>query len=291
MASLAAARASVLAANRWRLVQPFLLAAWLTVLLLGLVSVRPEWFTAADPYRLDPIHRLLPPGAEYPLGTDEMGRSIYARIVYGARLTVSLALLTVALAATVGTLIGVIAAYYGRWVDEVAMRVTDVFLAFPPLILAMAIVASLGQSLFNSMLGLSGVWWAQYARFVRAQVMDVKVREFVVGAQATGVGRLRLLIRHVLPNAVTPVLVKASVDIGSTMLMLAGLSFMGLGAKPPIPEWGAMITTGRTYFLDYWWVPTFPGLAIFVSVVVFNIIGDWVRDITDPRSASRASRG
>jgi peptide/nickel transport system permease protein len=264
---------------------PLVAGAIVVVGLLVVMSARPGWFTDRDPYRIDPIERLKAPSTANPFGTDEMGRDIYTRIVHGTHLTLGLAALVVALSTIVGTAIGLFAGYCGRWVDEVVMRVTDVFLAFPPLILAMAIVASLGQSMLNSVLGVSGIWWAQYARLVRTRVLELKEQEFVLGARALGSGHARLLMRHVVPNGLAPVIVKASIDLGLAILMLSALSFMGLGAKPPIPEWGAMITTGRNYFLDYWWVPTFPGLAIFVTVLAFNLLGDWVRDVLDPRSA------
>lgn len=264
---------------------PLVVAALLVVGLLVVVSLRPGWFTSRDPYRINPIERLKPPGAAYVLGTDETGRDIYTRIVYGAHLTLGLAVLAVALAGLAGTAIGLVAGYYGRWLDEAVMRVTDIFLAFPPLILAMAIVAALGQSLFNSVLGVSGIWWAQYARLVRSRVREITEQEYAVSARALGAGHVRLILHHVIPNGLAPVIVKASIDLGLAILMLSALSFMGLGAKPPIPEWGAMITTGRNYFLDYWWVPTFPGLAIFVTVLAFNVLGDWIRDLLDPRTA------
>ncbi len=264
---------------------PLVALALLVVGLLVVVSLRPGWFTERDAYRINPIERLKAPSAIYPLGTDEMGRDIYTRIVHGAHLTLGVAVLAVAIACVAGTAIGLGAGYHGGWVDGAVMRVTDIFLAFPPLILAMAIVASLGQSMFNSVLGVSGIWWAQYARLVRARVLEIKEQEYVLSARALGGGHARILARHVIPNGLAPVIVKASIDLGLAILMLSALSFMGLGAKPPIPEWGAMITTGRNYFLDYWWVATFPGLAIFVTVLAFNVLGDWIRDVLDPRTA------
>jgi len=258
--------------------------AIIVLLLLIVVSLEPRWFTGRDPYRLDPVNRLLAPSTSYLLGTDEMGRDIYARIVYGTRLTLGAAVVAVALAALVGGAAGLIAGYAGGWLDEIIMRTTDVFLAFPPLVLAMAVVAALGQDLVNSVLGLAGIWWAQYARLMRSRVLEIKALEYVLSARATGLGRARILIRHVAPNGLAPLTVKASIDMGLVVIMLSALSFMGLGAKPPVPEWGAMITTGRKYLLDYWWVPTFPGFAIFVSVLAFNLLGDWIRDLMDPRT-------
>lgn len=260
-------------------------ASLMVIGVLVVVSIQPRWFAPRDPYRIDPVNRLKPPGATHFLGTDETGRDIYTRIIHGARLTLGLAVLTVVIAGLVGTGIGVAAGYHGRWLDAVIMRVTDIFLAFPPLILAMAIVAALGQSMLNSVLGVSGIWWSQYARLVRSRVLEIREQEYIIGARALGVGHVRMLVRHVIPNGLAPVIVKASLDLGLVILMLAALSFMGLGAKPPIPEWGAMITTGRNYFLDYWWVATFPGLAIFITVLAFNLVGDWIRDVLDPRMA------
>lgn len=264
---------------------PLVVLALLVVGLLVVVSLRPGWFTERDAYRINPIERLKAPSAIYPMGTDEMGRDIYTRIVHGAHLTLGVAVLAVAIACVAGTAIGLGAGYHGGWVDGAVMRVTDIFLAFPPLILAMAIVASLGQSMFNSVLGVSGVWWAQYARLVRSRVLEIKEQEYVLSVRALGAGHARIMVRHVIPNGLATVIVKASIDLGLAILMLSALSFMGLGAKPPIPEWGAMITTGRNYFLDYWWVATFPGLAIFLTVLAFNLLGDWIRDLLDPRTA------
>ncbi len=211
----------------------------LVILLLLVVSLDPRWFTARDPYRLDPVNRLLPPSATYLLGTDEMGRDIYTRIVYGTRLTLGAAVLAVTLATVAGGLVGLLAGYAGGWFDEVVMRTTDVFLAFPPLVLAMAIVAALGQDLVNSVLALAGIWWAQYARLMRSRVLEIKAQEYVLGARATGVGRPRILFRHIAPSCPALLTVKASIDMGLVVIMLSALSFTGLGAKPLIPERGA----------------------------------------------------
>ena len=195
-----------------------------------------------------------------------------------------LTLFAIGLCLFIGLLIGSVAGLAGGWVDTLLMRVTDIFLAFPQLILAMAIVAALGPGMIHAMIGISLAWWSQYARIVRSQIMVVSEREYVAAAVALGQRPYVIVLRHMLPNAMTPVLVKASLDLGLIMLNLAGLSFIGLGASPPTPEWGAMIAGGRNLLLDYPWVPTFPGLAIFTTVMAFNFVADWLRDISDPRS-------
>ena len=245
----------------------------------------PGLLTSADPYSLNPIERLQPPSARHWFGTDENGRDILTRIIYGARITVGLTFLAIGLCLLLGLTIGSIAGLVGGgWVDTFLTRVTDIFLAFPQLILAMAVVAALGPGMVHAMIGISLAWWSQYARIVRSQIVMVKEREYVAAAVSLGQRPHIIVLRHMLPNAMTPVLVKAFLDLGLIMLNLAGLSFIGLGASPPTPEWGAMIADGRNLLLGYPWVPTFPGLAIFVTVMAFNFVGDRLRDLTDPRS-------
>lgn len=185
-----------------------------------------------------------------------------------------------------GTLFGAISGLYGGTIDRMMMRVVDVFLAFPYLILAMGIAALLGRSLDNAIIGLALVWWAQYARLVRNQVLSLRELSYVTSARALGARQARIMLRHILPNATTPIFVKASLDMGQAILATASLSFIGLGAAPPSPEWGAMITESRSYILDAWWLPTFPGVGIFLAVLGFNMLGDNMRDLVDPRSGS-----
>lgn len=267
----------------WRRNAPSICGAGV-VLMLGLAAVFPGLLASADPYELLGERRLLGPSSLNWFGTDELGRDLFARVVYGARLSLSSALLVVILATAIGTLLGAVAAYAGRLADELIMRTVDITISFPPLVMAMALVAALGPSLENAALALALIWWPQYARLVRGQVLSVSQVAFVEAAVAGGLTPWRILWRHILPNCWGPLAVKCTLDIGYVILLLAALSFIGLGAKPPIPEWGALITTGRQYVLDYWWYPTFPGIAIFLSVMGFNLMGDGLRDVLDQQS-------
>lgn len=254
------------------------------ILLLATVAAAPGLFTSRDPNAIDFRARLLPPSADHPLGTDENGRDLWARVVYGTRPTLGAAGALICLAASVGSLAGLVIGYAGRRADEVLMRVTELFLAFPQVIWALAVASVMGRGLLPCVLALGVTWWAQYARLMRAQVLVYREKEFILTARALGQGYWRILLRHLLPNCLSPVLVKATIDLSLAILLLAALSFLGVGAQPPLPEWGAMVTIGRKYLLDYWWYATFPGLAIFVSVLAFNVLGERLRDVLDPTS-------
>jgi peptide/nickel transport system permease protein len=245
--------------------------------LLGVAVLAPAALTSHDPYVMRPEQRLQHPDPVHWFGTDEFGRDVFTRVVYGARPSIGLALLVVALSSIFGGVVGLIAGYAGSAVEAAAMRVVDVFLAFPQLILAIAIAAALGQGVVSVVLGLAGVWWAQYARLMRAEVATVKSREFMVAAQALGARPARMLAYHVMPNCLTPLFVKIVLDFGLAILFVAALSFIGLGVKPPMPEWGAMVTSGRSYLIGYWWVPTFPGQAIFLAAISINILANELR--------------
>jgi peptide/nickel transport system permease protein len=256
--------------------------------IIAVVSISPSLFSRQNPYELRPLERLKAPSFEHWCGTDENGRDVFTRILYGARITVGLTFLSIFVSLAIGVVVGLIAGYVGGIIEDILMRLVDIMLAFPQLILAMAIVAALGQSMTNAMIGISLAWWAQYARIMHAEVKSVKNQPYITASIALGRHPIWILSRHIFPNSFTPVMVKATLDIGLIMLNLAALSFIGLGAKPPMPEWGAMIAWGRRYLLEYWWVPTFPGLAIFLTVMSFNFLGDWVRDVYDPRSKMEA---
>jgi peptide/nickel transport system permease protein len=234
--------------------------------------------------RLD--ERLAPPSARHPFGTDELGRDVFSRVLYGARLSIPTAFAVVALTASVGTALGMLSGYAGGLADEVIMRVCDAMLAFPSLILAMAITTALGPGLRNALLAIVLVLWPEYARIVRAQVLRIRAMEYITAARAVGVRDARILWRHVSPNAFPLALVKASLDVGNVMIIAAALSFVGLGAVPPAPEWGAMVAAGRQKFFE-WWVAAFPGLAIFTAVLGFNFLGDGLRDLADVRLRPR----
>ena len=227
--------------------------------------------------------RLEPPSPQHWLGTDQLGRDIASRLLYGARISLVIGIVVVALAGIFGTLVGLVAGYAGGLVDETLMRVTEVFLAFPPLILAMAIAGALGPSLTNAIIAIAAVTWAVYARLTRGQLLSLRRREFVEAARAIGASRGRILARHLLPNALAPLMVQASFDMGGAIISAAGLSFIGFGAQPPTPEWGVMISEGRNFISTQLWLSLFPGLAILLAVGSFNVLGDGLRDLFDPR--------
>ena len=229
--------------------------------------------------------KLLPPSLDHPFGTDSLGRDVLARILFGAR-TALIAGLSIQLIAVVfGTALGAAAGYLGGWVDDAIMRVTDVFLAFPPLLLAMTVAVVLEPSLGNSVLAISLTWWPWYARIARGQAVAVRERAYVKAARGIGVGRFTIVRRHILPNIMTPITVQATLDLGAAILTVTALSFVGLGVPPPTPDWGAMISEGRIYVATgHWWVPTFPGLALFVTIMSFNLLGDAVHVATNPQT-------
>jgi peptide/nickel transport system permease protein len=223
------------------------------------------------------------PSAAHLFGADKLGRDIFSRILHGARISLFTGLTVVVMAAGVGTLVGTLAGYLGGWWDEAIMRVTDIFFAFPSLILAMAIAGALGPSLQNALIAVAVVSWPIYARLLRGQVLVLRDQEFVQAARAIGVGNAGILLRHILPNTLSPLLVQASFDMGGTILAVSGLSFIGFGAQPPTPEWGVMISEGRNYITAQWWMTFFPAISMLLVVTGFNLVGDGLRDILDPR--------
>jgi peptide/nickel transport system permease protein len=230
------------------------------------------------------LERLQPPSATHPFGTDKVGRDIYSRVLMGTGLALRVGIVIIVLAASIGVTLGAVSGYFGGWVDEVIMRITDIFLTVPALILAIAITAALGKGITNVMIGISLVWWPGFARLTRSLILQLKEDAFVEAANGIGSSHARVLFRHILPNALSPIIVKMSTDFGFAVLTAAALGFIGLGAQPPTPEWGAMINDGRAYFPGEWWVATFPGLAIFVVVFSWNLLGDGLRDVLDPKS-------
>jgi peptide/nickel transport system permease protein len=226
---------------------------------------------------------LLPPSWAHPFGTDDLGADVFSRVVFGARYSLSIGVAIVLLAFLIGVPLGAIAGYFGGFVNEVVMRTTDIFLTIPGIVLALAIGAALGAGLFNATIALALVWWPGFCRLTQGQVLALRGQTYVEAARVVGGGQGRIIFRHILPNTLTPLIVKVSMDIGFAILTAAGLSFIGIGAQPPTPEWGAMVNTGRQFMPDWWWYATFPGLAIFVAVFAFNMLGDGVRDALDPR--------
>ncbi|MBL8089264.1 MAG: ABC transporter permease [Anaerolineales bacterium] len=233
--------------------------------------------------RTNASNSLLAPSAEHPLGTDKLGRDLLSRILVGARPALIIPIGVVFFAVLIGAPLGALAGYKGGWLDEVIMRITDLFLAFPSLLLAMAIASALGRGLDKAAIALVISWWPWYTRIARGVAVSLKERYFVEAAQAVGVKDAVIIVRHILPNTISPILVQATVDLGTVILAMGGLAFLGLGTQPPSPDWGLMVSEGRELILNQWWVATYPGLAIFIVVLAFNLLGDTLRDIFDPR--------
>jgi peptide/nickel transport system permease protein len=242
-----------------------------------------------DPVAQEIANRLKPPGWTGAdgrirlLGTDHLGRDILSRLIFGARISLVIGLSAVVLAGTLGTLIGLVAGFEGGRIDDLCMRLTDTMLAMPFILLALAVIAVLGPSLFNIIMVLGVTSWVSYARVVRAEVLTLRTREFVAAAQALGGGGLRIVGRHLLPNVLTPVIVIATLEVARMIILESALSFLGLGVQPPTPTWGGMLADGRAYLSTAWWLATFPGLCIMLSVLGINLLGDWLRDVLDPR--------
>jgi peptide/nickel transport system permease protein len=230
------------------------------------------------------LEKFQPPSRAHPLGTDYLGRDVWARILFGGRSSLSIGFLVVSVASIIGIPLGAIAGYFGGSIDNILMRITDVFLAFTPLLLAIAIAAALGPSFVNAMIAIAFTWWPWYARLVRAQTLSLKEEFFIEAARSIGVSDFTIIARHILPNVLTPVLVQATMDIGSAILTGAGMSFIGLGVQPPMADWGKMISTGRIYFIERPWFAGSAGAAIFLVTLSFNLLGDAVRDAVDPRT-------
>ena len=269
--------------TRNRLVQVCLVFVCLLVLaavVAPYVVPHPEDVGAA----VHPQDKLQSPSLRHPFGTDELGRDLFSRVVYGTRISLTAAVVTIAIALLIGIPLGALAGGVGGWVDDLIMRITDVFMSFPSVMLAIAIVAFLGSSLQNAIMAIAISWWPWYTRLLRSQAVTLRERQYVRAARAIGTPSRVIIFRHILPNALGPCIVQASLDLGSVILMLAALSFLGLGAQSPTPEWGLLVTMSRNYFLEAWWYMTFPGLAITITVLAFNVLGDGVREVLDPRS-------
>jgi len=249
---------------------------------VALIAIAAPLIAPDDPTRVDAVRRLAPPSADALLGTDNLGRDILSRLIWGARLSLGTAGLAAVLILTIGVGLGMIAGFYGGLLDDLLMRIVDVLLAFPALILALAIAGVLGPSITSVMIGIVAVAWADYARVMRGQVLSARERQYVEAARATGVRNTRILARHLLPNVLPPILVLASLEMGGLILAISGLSFLGLGAQPPTPEWGAMLNDGRSFIAAAPQLMIYPGLAISIVVVGFNLLGDGLRDAFDP---------
>ncbi len=283
--------------EEWMLTLKFIKRMPLTIIGLTLVfmfifvSLFGGFIKPYDPYKLDLSNALKPPSFKHPFGTDEYGRDILSRVLVGSWISFEVSVITLSIAVSLGIVIGLISGYFGGLIDETLMRITDIFLAFPGLVLAMAFSVALGTGLKSVMIALAIVWWPSYSRVVRGQVLSVKENLYVEAAKAIGLSNFTIMFKHILPNILSPVLVLATLDMGGVILTAAALSFIGLGAQPPTPEWGRLIADGQPYFPEYWWYVFFPGMAIFFTVLGFNLVGDGITEALDPRLRRKAEFG
>ena len=255
-------------------------------LLIVLAAIFAPLIAPYDPVAINFADKLSPPTWQHLMGANELGQDVFSQVLFGARTSLMVGVVVISLAIAIGVPIGLLAGYFGGRLDTALMRVSDVFLAFPPLLLPIAITAALGTGLFNAMAALAVSWFPWYSRIVRGAVMRVKSELYISAARAMGVSNVRIMLRHALPNSLTPIIVQGSMDFGYAILAAASLSFIGIGAQPPTPEWGLMAALSRDRFLDNWWTVAFPGLAIFVTVLAVNLVGDGVRDTLDPKHQS-----
>ncbi|MDQ7829124.1 MAG: ABC transporter permease [Armatimonadota bacterium] len=293
-AAVARAAAAMSTSRTWRLAwrtlrNPLSLAGLGLIAALVLTALLAPVLAPSDPLRTEMTARLQPPSRAHPFGTDQLGRDVLSRVLHGARITLRIAILTAVVATAIGLPVGVLSGYFRGRTDDLLMRLTDMFMAFPRLILAMAIAAALRPSLENVILAISLAGWPIYARLARSMALAIREEVYIEAARALGASAWRILTRHVLPGVVSPVIIQVSLDMGGIILTAAGLGFIGFGAQPPTPEWGLMISEGRNYVPGQWWLATFPGLAISLVVLGFNLLGDGIRDVLDPRL--RTGRG
>ncbi len=265
----------------WRRNHLMVVGTSIIVFLLLVAAVAPLLATH-DPYEQILPDRLLPPSTQHYFGTDSLGRDIYSRVVYGSRVTLTIAFLVAAISTPLGLVIGVLAGYFGGALDEILMRFSDVFLAFPKLILAIAFAAALGPGVENAIVAISVANWPSYARLARAETLNVRNNDYIQVIRSMGASNLRIMVGHITPMCLSSMIVRLSLDMGTIILTAAGLGFLGLGAQPPVPEWGLMVSDGRQFLVDQWWVSTLPGFAILIVVMGFNLMGDGFRDILDP---------
>jgi peptide/nickel transport system permease protein len=269
----------------WRLMRqnPTAMAGLMILVILGAMAVFAGWLAPYDPIEISLGERLQPPGPAHWFGTDEMGRDILSRVMFGARVSLRIGFVVILIAGGLGSVIGAAAGFYGGRIDNAIMRLMDVILSFPSLVLAMALAAAMGPSLNNAVMAVAFVMIPKFARLVRGEALAVKEMPFIAAARVSGASNRWIIAHHILPNCLNSVIVLGTLTLGDTILIAASLSFIGLGAQPPTPEWGAMISVGRKFLMDQWWYATFPGMFILSTVIGFNILGDALRDILDPR--------
>jgi len=261
----------------------FAVAGGGVVIALLLISILAPWITAYDPDSLDLYNVLMPPSAAHWFGTDELGRDVFTRVLFGAKISLKVGFVAVGIAVLIGTLIGLISAYYGGWVDNLLMRFVDIMLCFPTFFLILAVIAMLEPSIWYIMIIIGLTGWMGVARLVRAEVLSIRERDYIMAAKSIGASDFRIIFRHVLPNAVSPVLVSATLGVAGAILTESALSFLGIGVQPPTPSWGNILTSGKDYIEFAWWLSLFPGLAILVTVLSYNLLGEGIRDALDPR--------
>ncbi len=266
---------------------PLAMVGLAIILLLLLVAMFAPWLAPYSPIQGELANRLQPPSATHWMGTDELGRDILSRIIFGARITLMIVLLVAIIAAPLGLLIGTVAGYFGGWVDRILMGLTDIFLSLPRLIMALAFVAALGPGIENAVIAIAITAWPVYARIARAEVLTFRKSEFLDAVRMQGASSARIITLHVMPLCMSSTIVRVTLDMAGIILTAAGLGFLGLGAQPPLPEWGAMISRGRSFILDQWWVATMPGFAIVVVSLGFCLFGDGLRDVLDPKQRAR----
>ena len=257
------------------------------ILIMFLIASLAFFLAPYDPGKTEVSMKLKAPSFQHLLGTDQLGRDIFSRMLYGSRISLSVGFVAVAISIFIGVLVGALAGYYGRWIDSLLMRFVDTMLCFPSFFLILAVVALMGPSIFNIMVVIGVTSWMGTSRFVRAEFLSLRERDFTQAAMALGVKDSRIIFRHILPNALAPVFVTATLKVASAILIEASLSFLGFGVQPPAPSWGNILTEGRTYIFDAWWLTVFPGLAILITVLSFNLLGEGLRDALDPRLRGR----
>jgi peptide/nickel transport system permease protein len=266
---------------------PLTVLGGIIVLVLILTAIFAPWLAPYSPTGQNLGARLQPPSAEHWMGTDELGRDIFSRIIYGSQVTLTIVALVALISAPLGLLIGAISGYFGGWIDRVLMGITDIFLSMPKLILALAFVAALGPGINNAIIAIAITSWPAYARIARAETITIRNAEFISAIRLSGAGPFRVIVQHVLPLCTSSMIVRVTLDMAGVILTAAGLGFIGLGAQPPLAEWGAMISSGRKFILDQWWLVTMPGLAILIVSLGFCFLGDGLRDVLDPKSEAK----
>ena len=284
--STAALAASALRLLRFLLRNPMTFAGLIVVSTLILVAVFAPWIAGQDPLLQNLAGALQAPSSVHWFGTDEYGRDVFARLVYGSRITLYIVLLVTVIVGPIGLLVGTVSGYFGGWVDSLFMRITDIFISFPSLVLALAFIAALGPGLEHAVIAIALTAWPPIARLARAETLPLRNADFVVAVQLQGASSTRVILRHIIPMCLSSVIIRLTMNMASIILTAAALGFLGLGAQAPLPEWGAMISTGRRYMLESWWLVAAPGAAIMLVSLAFNLLGDGLRDVLDPRSQS-----